>query len=59
MIDFDPVRAIAPDLLTVLGLALPILQEVVRTHLLSDDSTARIALDRVASIIANAHVKTA
>jgi len=59
MIDFDPVRAIAPDLLTVLGLALPILQEVLRTHLLSDDSTARIALDRVASIIANAHVKTA
>jgi len=58
MIDFDPVRAIAPDLLTVLGLTLPILQEVVRTHLLSDDSTARIALDRVVSVIAKAHVKT-
>ena len=59
MIDFDPVRAIAPDLLTVLTLALPILQEAVRTHLLSDNSTARIALDRVVSVIAKAHVKTA
>jgi len=59
MIDFDPVRAIAPDLLTVLALALPILQEVVHAHLLSDDSIARTALDRVASVIAKAHVKTA
>ena len=59
MIDFDPVRAIAPDLLTVLALALPVLQEVVRARLLSDDSTARLALDRVASVIAKAHVKTA
>ena len=59
MIDFDPVRALAPDLLTVLALALPVLQEVVRTHRLSDDATARLALDRVASVIAKAHVKTA
>ena len=59
MIDFDPVRAILPDLLTALALALPILQEAVRTHLLSDAPTARIALDRVASVIAKAHVKTA
>ena len=59
MIDFDSVRAIAPDLLTVLALALPILQEVVHAHLLSDDSIARTALDRVASVIAKAHVKTA
>lgn len=59
MIDFDPVRAMGPDLLTALELALPILQEVVRTHLLSDDLTARIALDRVASVIAKAHGKTA
>ena len=59
MIDFDPVRAIAPDLLTVLALALPILQEVVRADLLSDNSTARLALDHVASIIAKAHVQTA
>jgi len=59
MIDLDPVRAIAPDLLTVFALALPMLQEVVRTHLLSDNPTARLALDRVASVIAQAHVKTA
>jgi hypothetical protein len=59
MMDFDPVRAMGPDLLTALELALPILQEVVRTHLLSDDLTARIALDRVASVIAKAHGKTA
>ena len=59
MIDFDPVRAMAPALLTALVLALPILQEVVRSHLLSDDSTARLALDRVASVIAKAHVQTA
>jgi hypothetical protein len=59
MIDFDPVRAIAPDLLTVLALALPILQEVVSADLLSDNSTARLALDRVASIIAKAHAQTA
>jgi hypothetical protein len=59
MIDFDPVRAIAPDMLTVLALALPILQEVVSAELLSDNSTARLALDRVASIIAKAHAQTA
>jgi hypothetical protein len=59
MIDFDPVRAIMPDLLTALALALPILQEAVRAHLLSDAPTARIALDRVASVIAKAHVQTA
>jgi len=59
MIDFDPVRALAPDLLTVLALALPVLQEVVRTRRLNDDSKARLALDRVASVIAKAHVKTA
>jgi len=58
MIDFDPVRAIAPDLLTVLTLALPILQEAVRAQPLSDDSTARMALDRVKSVIAKAHVQT-
>jgi hypothetical protein len=56
MIDFNPVRAIAPELLTVLTLALPILQEVVRAHLLSDDSTARLALDRIASVIAKAYM---
>ena len=56
MIDFKPGRAIAPELLTVLTLALPILQEVVRAHLLSDDSTARLALDRVASVIAKAYM---
>ena len=49
----------APDLLTVLVLALPILQEVVRTRMLSDDATARLALDRVASVIAKAHVNMA
>ena len=59
MIDFDPVRAIVPDLLTALELALPILQEAARDHLLSDDATARLALVRVASVIAKAHVKTA
>jgi hypothetical protein len=59
MIDFDPVRAIMPDLLTALALALPILQEAVRAHLLSDAPTARRALDRVASVIAKAHVQTA
>jgi hypothetical protein len=58
-IDFDPVRAIMPDLLTVLELALPILQEAVRTHRLSDDSTERLALDRVESVIAKAHVAIA
>jgi hypothetical protein len=36
-----------------------ILQEVVRTHLLSDDLTARAVLDRVTSVIAKAHGKTA
>jgi hypothetical protein len=59
MIDFDPVRAMGPDLLTALELTLPILQEVVRTHLLSDDLTARAVLDRVTSVIAKAHGKTA
>ena len=59
MIDFDPVRAIAPDILTVLALALPILQEVVSAELLSDNSTARLALDHVASVIAKAHAQTA
>ena len=54
MIDFDPVRAIAPDMLTVLALALPILQEVVSAELLSDNSTARLALDYIASGIAKA-----
>ena len=59
MIDFDPVRALAPDLLTVLALALPVLQEVVHTQRLSDAATARLALDRVTSVIAKARVKTA
>jgi hypothetical protein len=59
MIDFDPVRARAPHLLTALELALSILQEAVRAHPLSDDPTARMALDRVASVIAKAHVQTA
>jgi hypothetical protein len=59
MIDFDPVRARAPHLLTALELALSILQEAVRAHVLSDDPTTRLALDRVESIIATAHVKTA
>jgi len=59
MIDFDPVRAIVPDLLTALELALPILQEAARDHLLSDEATARLALVRVAFAIAKAHVKTA
>jgi hypothetical protein len=59
MIDFDPVRAMGSDLLTALELTLPILQEVVRTHLLSDDLTARAVLDRVTSVIAKAHGKTA
>jgi hypothetical protein len=59
MIDFDPVRTIVPDLLTALELALPILQEAVRAHLLSDDPTGRIVLDRVESVIAKAHVKPA
>ena len=45
LLDFDPIRAMAPDLLTVLTLALPILQEVVRAQLLSDDTPARLALD--------------
>jgi len=45
--------------LTVLALALPILQEVVSAELLSDNSTARLALDRVASIIAKAHAQPA
>lgn len=58
MIDFDPVRAMAPELLTALALVLPVLQEVVRTHQLSDDATARMALDRVVSCIAKAHVQT-
>ena len=53
------VMSCMPDLLTALVLALPILQEAVRAHLLSDAPTARIALDRVASVIAKAHVKTA
>jgi len=59
MIDFDPVRAIMPDLLTALELALPILQEAVRTRRLNDDPTERIALDRVESIIAKAHMAIA
>jgi len=59
MIDFDPVRTIVHDLLTALELALPILQEAVRAHLLSDDPTGRIVLDRVESVIAKAHVKPA
>jgi len=59
MIEFDHVRAIALHLLTALALALPILQEVVCAHLLSDEPTARVALDHVASVIAKAHVKTA
>ena len=59
MIDFDSVRAIAPNLLTALALALPILQEAVRAHLLSNDPTGRTVLDRVESVIAKAHVKPA
>jgi len=59
MIDFDPVRAIMPDLLTALELALPILQEAVRTRRLNDDPTERIAFDRVESIIAKAHMAIA
>jgi hypothetical protein len=56
MIDLEPVRTIVPDLLTALELALPILQDVVRAHLLSDDATVRLALDRVESAVAKAHV---
>jgi hypothetical protein len=56
MIDLDPVRTIVPDLLTALELALPILQDIVRAHLLSDDATVRMALDRVESAVAKAHV---
>ena len=59
MIDFDAVRAIAPNLLTALALALPILQEAGRAHLLSDNPTGRIVLDRVASAIVKARVKPA
>jgi hypothetical protein len=59
MIDFDPVRTIAPDLLTALELALPILQEAVRAHLLSGDPTVRIALERIESAAAKARVKPA
>jgi hypothetical protein len=59
MIDLDPVRAVVPDLLTALALALPVLQEVVRAHLLSDDATAHMVLDRVASVLAAAHVQEA
>jgi len=58
MIDLNPIRTIVPDLLTALELALPILQEAARTHLLSDDLAERMALDRVASAIAKAHVQT-
>jgi hypothetical protein len=58
MIDLNPSRTIMPDLLTALELALPILQEAARTHLLSDDLAERMALDRVASAIAKAHVQT-
>src|SRR5215831_4658117 len=41
MIDFDPVRAMASELLTVLAWALPILQEAVHAHLLRGDPTVR------------------
>jgi hypothetical protein len=57
MIDFDPVRAMAPELLTVLAWALPILQEAVHAHVLRDDPTARMALDRAASVITKASVE--
>ena len=59
MIDFDLARVIVPELLTALELALPILQGAVRTQRHSDDPTERIALDRVESIIAKAHVNIA
>jgi len=59
MIDFDPVRTIVSDLLAALELALPILQEAVRAHLLSGDPTVRIALERIASAVAKARVKPA
>jgi hypothetical protein len=58
LIDFDPVRAIVPELLTALELALPILQEAARTHLLRDDLAERIALERVTSVIAKAQTQT-
>jgi len=58
-INFDPIRASAPDLLPALALALPVLQEVVGAQLLNDDSTARLVLERIASIIANVQGKTA
>jgi Rad3-related DNA helicase len=58
MIDLNTIRIIVPDLLTALELALPILQEAARTHLLSDDLAERMALDRVASAISKAHVQT-
>ena len=59
MIDFAPVRDMAPDLLAALTLALPILQEVVRAQLLSDDTTARLVMNHVLSVIARAHEQTA
>jgi len=59
LIDFDPIRAIAPDLLTALELALPLLQGAVRDHLVSDAPTERMALDCIESVIAKAHAKTA
>ena len=58
MIDLTPVRDMAPDLLTALTLALPILQEVVRAQLLSDDTTARLVMNHVLSVIAKAHEQT-
>jgi hypothetical protein len=53
------VMSCMPDLLTALVLALPILQEAVRAHLLSDVPTAPTALGRVTSVIAKTQVQTA
>ena len=58
MTDFNSVRAIVPDLLTTLALALSILQEAGCAHLLRDAPIGRMALGRVESVIAKAHVKT-
>jgi len=57
LIDFDPVRAMAPELLQVLELILPVLQEIVCAHRLRDDAAARLVLDRVVACLAQAHAQ--
>lgn len=58
-IDFDAVKAMAPDLVTALEAALPVLQEALYAPLCSHDPTVRLALARVESVIAIARGKTA